>query len=141
VDPEKVSALQEEAARSLFDRIDGTLNRWEAAEFRFALIGGYASRALSVDSGAANEVRTPVEIGSILRDLRSAMASPSGPWFTCILSVTSKGEFNYKFEYDAEPNWDGPKPSIGEYERDLQEFPRSREDIPTWFPDDISERA
>ncbi|MGX9297545.1 hypothetical protein [Tsukamurella paurometabola] len=140
MDPEKVSSLQEQAARSLFEAVN-SLDEWQSAEFRFEIVGGYASEATLVD-GDPNIVSAPIDIGGWLYELRTEMATPSGPWFTCTLSLTPSGEFGYNFDYDTEPKWDGgPRPSDDEYERDLQEFPRSQEDVPEWFPSNLSERS
>ncbi|MDP0396730.1 hypothetical protein [Tsukamurella strandjordii] len=135
MDAEQVASLQEQVARSLFEAVSGAVEGWKQAEFKFEIVGGYAGEALIVD-GDPNLVSAPIDVGGWLYELRAETASPSGPWFTCAVFITSVGEYNFQFEYEAEPEWSGgPRPSLGEYERDLEEFPRSQEDIPSWFPE------
>lgn len=138
-DIEIVSALQESIAREVFSAANSSGKEWSFATVRYGIVGGYAAPHYSIDDGPSNPEPSPVGAYFSLPELRKAMGTDGeSPWFTAVVSVQREGEFRFNFNYEDEPDWyGGPRPSEAEYERDLAEFPRVKEEIPSWFPDSL----
>ena len=69
-----------------------------------------------------------------LREELYKLSPNKGPWYTCIITVTSDGKFNIDFDYDEKPKFKYD-PSPDKFIDDLKVFPRDKELVPEWLND------
>lgn len=70
-----------------------------------------------------------------LDDLRQLMYNQDpalGAWYTCTMIISSDGDFDMKFDYDNQPEWD-IQPTEEELALDFRQFPRIGSTIPEWI--------
>lgn len=130
----RIGLIQEDAGKLLFYMLpeDGWTHR--TLEYRKAGPVGESLLTASLPDGRTESLRVPRELIRVLNELRHEMASlGKGAWLSTILSVTSKGNFKFSFNYDGKPAWFAPLEDAA-YIEDLQKYPRPPEAIPAWYP-------
>jgi serine/threonine-protein kinase len=72
-----------------------------------------------------------------MSDLRELMADPHrGAWLMADIVVPRVGEATFSYDWMTKPDWPGTSGEFDEahYLEDLEEFPRTPENVPDWYP-------
>lgn len=126
----------DEIAISLPERVQVD---WSKLEFHERRLSMYAEAVMYVthSDGATGTALAPRGTSHLLKELRSLMYQEDvGTWFSATWVIT-KGDAgdvaaDASFNYDNEPDWDDDI-HPGLYGIDLEDFPRSEENIPEWL--------
>ncbi|WP_157773375.1 agglutinin cell wall attachment protein [Brachybacterium vulturis] len=126
------------------DRVEG---EWLELEFTDRRLSMYAEEFVSVVfvDGSTGTALPARGTNGLAKELRKLMYQPeSGTWFsaTWVVTKNSDGSLDAKvfFNYDDEPNWDDDI-HPGLYGIDLEDFPRTDENIPEWLSSLLSNAA
>lgn len=118
---------------------------WSKLEFTDRHLSMYAEGVISVTyaDGSKGTALPPRGTSELTEELRKLMYQPeSGTWFSATWMVTRNpdGTLDAKttFNYDDEPNWDD-EIHPGMYGMDLEDFPRSEDNIPEWLSSLLSD--
>lgn len=128
--------LIDQIAPRLPERVEG---EWLKLEFTHRKLSMYGEGHMDVmfADGSTGSALPPRDVLKLDGELRDVMYQADvGTWFsvTWTMSKSDSGEVSTQvhFNYDDEPNWDSPI-DPGLYGIDLEDFPRSDENIPEWL--------
>jgi len=130
----RVGELQEAAAKLILTSLpsDGW-QRYELAYMEAGPVGEIVSE-VEDDAGGKTRVPPPKTLNNVLKRLRAEMASPGkGAWLSTHVTVERSGDYNFSYNYDERPQWRFA-PTDEAYIDDLQQYPRSPQSIPDWYP-------
>lgn len=101
----------------------------------------YQALATMPDGRKVGFGRIPRSLSEAFRALRDSMYQPGkGAWYTAIATLYRDGRFSLDLDYDHEPQWFTPT-HPGHYVEDLEQYPRSEENIPPWLRDRLTEAS
>lgn len=134
--------LTEEAQQDLVIGIGRTLRDflaergepWDRVDAVFSAVGEAAR--LRVTSTAGDLVLSwsaPPRVGLLFQDLRAGMAVPGfGTWTNAEFTLRADGTFDFDFDADRPPRL-AIDAVPGTYDKELEFFPRTEENIPAWW--------
>ncbi|WDZ91573.1 hypothetical protein [Nocardiopsis sp. HUAS JQ3] len=115
---------------------------WQEIECTVAMVnnmGQIWSHAVMPD-GVKHDFYIPAELSVQFRSLRSAMYIPEkGTWFSAKYTLAPPSSFRVGYNFDHEKEFSQPRPDAVDYYEDLQEFPRSAENMPPWLQEKANE--
>ncbi|UGT58282.1 immunity protein YezG family protein [Nocardia asteroides] len=123
--------------------VDRTPAHWAAITFSAECTTSVSTYDLMIATVDSEPTRHEIsqEVYEKVETLRRVMYQPDkGAWFSMVLEITADGEYSTSFDYDGPPKTEQYKPewTPQTYALDLQEFPRSRTNIPQWLQDKLS---
>lgn len=147
MDAERIHELQLDVARTLLDlRANKGVT---SLELEVSTVGGSSVGRLSAppDERPVSSADIPAAIFKTMANLRRALYQPGkGAWLSANVAVDVSGKYSFDYNYDKRPHWnsrtslleprpDRPvRPSDIAFVEDLEQFPRSPENIPDWYP-------
>lgn len=137
-DPQEISALQAAAASAFAGELPD--EPWAYAVLRLSSVGvfGEATAEMQRPDGTVETIAASGEAISALLDLRKAMARDGhGAWLSATLTLTRAPDghvdVQMAYNYDSRPVWH-IEPDDQAYVKDLERYPRPRDEIPDWYP-------
>lgn len=134
--------IVDEVAAGMPARVQGDWVRLELDE-RWLSMYSEADMTVSYADGTTGSSLPPRGTNDLVEELRKLMYQEGvGTWFSATWTVEKGGDGNIdadvQFNYDSEPAWDDDiQPGL--YGMDLEDFPRSEENIPDWLKALLSE--
>ncbi|MFD0686599.1 hypothetical protein [Actinomadura fibrosa] len=114
---------------------------WERLGFEFRATVGIDSASFEVEDTAGQRRPTtpPGQAVGRMDELRRVMyRRGKGAWFTARLDIERSGRFSAEFDYDGEPDFTPPLTPAA-YALDLDRFPRTDDNIPSWLRQKLRE--
>lgn len=134
--------IVEEIGNRLPERVRGD---WSKLEFNHRRLSMYAEGTVAVTfaTGETGGAFAPRGISALERELRKLMYQDNvGTWLSVTWTVTKNADGSLSvdavFNYDDEPDWDDDI-HPGLYGIDLEDFPRSEDNIPEWLSSLLAE--
>lgn len=128
--------LIERVGASLPNEVEGD---WVRLEYEARMLSMYAEGIVTVffSNGEVGSAFPPVSVSEQEEELREIMyIEGAGAWFSAKWTVDRSGDgalrIDARFNYDEEPNWDDDI-HPGLYGVDLEDFPRSEDNVPEWL--------
>lgn len=105
---------------------------WERIDAAFALtVAARLATVVCSDGRNAVTLHPPESVLDQAAAHRARSASPEGPWWRMLLTVTAQGEVEVEYDHGAEPFPESQLLPPDAYRADLEAFPRAR--VPVWL--------
>lgn len=132
--------LQQELIEQIGARLpENVRSGWVELVFTHRRLSMYAQGAISVSfaDGTSGSAPPPRGVADLAQELRELMyREGTGTWFSATWTIRRESDgsrgVSASFNYDEEPEWTKVV-HPGLYGLDLEDFPRSEENIPGWL--------